>query len=71
MIRLGVLALALLVVPAAAQQQPSPMEQGIKSQLGDLLFSNIALLARVTALTEENAKLKAQIEAMKKAAEKP
>ena len=63
--RIVLLAVALLISPALAQQQ-SPVEQRIASQIGSLVIQNTAQAAQIEQLSAENAKLKAEIEKLKK-----
>jgi len=53
------------------QQQPSTLEQQVKAKLGELLFSNAVLLPQTKVISDENAKLKSQIEELGKKIEKP
>lgn len=67
--RTVLLAVALLSSPAVAQQQ-NPVEQRIASQLGSLIIQNTAQAAQIEQLNAENAKLKAELEKLKKPAGK-
>jgi hypothetical protein len=60
--------LSLAAGSAYAQQPgPSPVEQRLKMQMGEIIFSNAMLAEQVSALAAENAKLKAENEELKKA----
>lgn len=51
---------------AQQPQQPSSIDQAFKGQLGELLFNNTIMTAELKRLTEENTKLKVELEALKK-----
>lgn len=55
-----------LIASVAMAQQPSPLDQAMKAQLGELTFNNTILITEMKRLSEENAKLKAELEAAKK-----
>lgn len=63
-ISFGVSVLATQVY--SQQQQPSSIDQAFKGQLGELLFNNTIMTAELKRLTEENTKLKVELEALKK-----
>ena len=65
MIRIALL-MVMLVTPALAQQQPSPFDQALKMQLGELTFANTGLVTEMRRLAEENAALKKQVEELQK-----
>lgn len=56
------LLLALLMITPALAQQPSPIDQAIMAKLGELSFSNTIMLTELKRLTEENTKLKKELE---------
>lgn len=56
------LLLALLMVTPAVAQQPSPIDQAIMAKLGELSFSNTIMMAELKRLTEENTKLKKELD---------
>ena len=58
--------LACYVGQAWAQQQPSAIEQAVKANLGELLFTNTVLVTQLKAAQEENVKLKAELEELRK-----
>jgi len=59
----------LLALAGTALAQPQPQqtlfEQQIKAQLGELMFTNSVLISQVRTLTEENTRLKIEIERLK------
>lgn len=67
---LAAVLLVLLVPTVAIAQSTNPVEQRIAAHIGALTIQNTALVLQVEQLTAENAKLKAEIEELKKAAAK-
>ena len=65
--RIKALILLLLISSAWAQaQQPNPIDQALKAQMGELAFNNTIMVTELKRLTEENTKLKAELETLKK-----
>jgi Skp family chaperone for outer membrane proteins len=66
------LALAFLIAPVHAQQQATPQDlqriiPALEAQRNQALTNHALAEAKASALQEENAKLKAEIEELKKA----
>lgn len=66
--RIAIASVILILVWASAfaQQQPSPIDQAIKSQLGDLIFNNTIMATEIKRLMEENTKMKAELATLRK-----